>query len=137
VALTPFARWWRKVRESLQARYYEGPHPPRRLNEIVLAFANEHPAATRLEWVTFAIEHARETYRTGWVRGMEYTERSPEERTAIRTADPDAAADMLDPDWKWQPAINLEYDPHAVPIAQPGEREAIERMFTKPKEKKT
>jgi hypothetical protein len=136
-SLTPFARWWRKIRDALQARYYEGPQPPRRLNEIVLVFANEHPTATRLEWITFAIEHARESYRTGWIRGMEYTERSPEEQEAIRNADPDAVADGLDPDWRWQPAVNLQYDPHAVPVAGPGERERVERMLNLVKEKKT
>lgn len=61
--------------ERLAHRYYEGPEPPERLTEHVLAFAAAHPTATRGDWIAFASAFARSSYRAGYVRGVEWVER--------------------------------------------------------------
>ncbi len=115
--------------EKLFDRFYEGPEPPDRLGDMVIAFANMYPSATRLDWVQFASEHARECYRSGYLRGFEYAEREPDEPEV----DPDELMDALegrawrdnpvgpdlsppDPnDWEWYPGgIILEGDQHEV-----------------------
>jgi hypothetical protein len=78
--VTRLARFVRNILEMLLARFYEGPEPPKRLAEMVLVFANMHPRATRAEWTAFAQAHANETYRTGYVRGLEFAERDLDRR---------------------------------------------------------
>jgi len=115
-------KWLRKAAEKYLERYKEGPEPPERLREMVVAFANTHPNATRMRWVEFAAEHAGEAYRSGYTRGYEYVERVPELwRPDIP---PEDLADMIDPDWKWQEGIQL------TPGRDPGEEtgEELERL---------
>jgi hypothetical protein len=99
--------------ERLLARWEEGPDAPLRLGEIVLAFANMYPKATRAEWVRFATLHAAECYRSGYVRGYEHVERLQDMGEMIEMSE--AVADRLDPNWRWQPGITLEGKADAVP----------------------
>ena len=111
---TPLMRWVRKTAERLFGKYYEGPDPPERLRALVLDFAERHPRATRAEWVEFAASHAEECYRSGYVRGYEYTERA-EERW-MPDVDPEEVADAHDPNWRWTPMRDDVADPDdAVP----------------------
>lgn len=113
--MTPVVRWFRNLREKLFGKFYEGPEPPERIGEIVIVYANTFPAATRADWVRFAADHAREAYRAGYVRGVEYIERDPEERVILTQLDPDVVADALSPDWRWSPEVELQGDSDFVP----------------------
>ena len=97
-------RWLRRFLEKRLANYYEGPDAPERLAEMVVWFANANPHATRAEWVEFAALHAAECYRSGYVRGYEYSERDP----VVREFQPEEVADALYPDWRWAPEIRLD-----------------------------
>jgi|ERR1700722_2026544 len=131
---TPIVRWFRNLREKLLGKFYDGPEAPDRLRQMVVVFANTNPTATRLEWIRFAVEHAKESYRAGWVRGYEYTERDPDERAVMRHVDPEMIALAMDPDWEWSPEVKLAEDPATVvPEEQPTEREEIERLFRQAK----
>ncbi len=133
--MTPLVRWFRDVREKLFGRFYDGPQPPERLDKIVVVFSHLHQNATKRDWVEFAIAHARESYRSGWVRGFEHVERDPDERAIIEHADPDVMADALDPDWRWSPEVELSGERLDVPVPEmaPSEREAMEQMIKEAK----
>lgn len=107
-------KWLRKLAEKYAETYYEGPHPPARLSQMVVYFANLYPHATRQEWIAFAQGHAEECYRSGYSRGEEWAER--DEDAQIPSGQPEAIADALDPDWRWRDSIELEGDPMAVAL---------------------
>lgn len=69
------ARFLGRVLEKMFGVYYEGPEAPKRISDIVLDFANHNPEATREEWVAFAQSHAAVSYRSGYARGVEWTDR--------------------------------------------------------------
>lgn len=128
--MTPLVRWFRNLREKLFGSFFEGPAPPDRLAQMAIVFANTNPTATRAEWLRFCIEHARESYRAGWVRGYEYTERDPDERAIISQVDPDVVATAMDPDWQWSPEVTLTEEPtEVIREEQLTEREEMERLF--------
>lgn len=107
--MTPIVKWFRNFRERVFGKYDDGPDPPERLAQMVIAFAQTTPQATRLDWTRFAIEHARESYRAGYTRGYEYTERDPDERAILSQLDPETLATALDPNWLWQsPPLTLD-----------------------------
>ena len=66
-----FGRWLVRVAERLARRYYEGPDPPRRIAQAVDSFVVLHPKASRWEWTEFARLQCEESYRSGYVRGVE------------------------------------------------------------------
>ncbi len=68
---------------------------------MVEAFADEHPKATRGEWLEFAQKHAAEAYRSGYMRGVEWTERDLER--GIEALDPDQAAEEMAHGFEWEP----------------------------------
>lgn len=103
--MTPLLKFFRDAAQKALGKFYEGPEPPRRLGELVLAFAEAHPKATRGEWARFAQLHAEEAYRQGYVRGYEYVER---EEGFFEGKRPEELADQLDPDWRWRPGITLD-----------------------------
>lgn len=107
-------KWLRKAREKYLGTFYEGPDPPERLREMVIDFANHHPRATRVEWVDFAAGIADECFRSGYVRGYDYTERTPDWRPDVP---PEVLADWIDPTWKWQHGISLE-TPKGIPLEE-------------------
>lgn len=125
--MTALARGLRRLRERLLGEYYEGPDPPVRLAEMAMAFAEAHPRATRREWLQFAISHAGEAYRSGYLRGHEWAERDPEARVDVP---PDLAADLVDPDWRWRtPVLTADGLAEVVPDGWPDdEQELLERM---------
>lgn len=127
--MTRFSRFFRRMFEKWVGAFYEGPEPPDRLGDMVIVFANLHPRATRAQWAKFATEHARECYRSGWVRGMENSERDEREPEI----EPEVMADAMDggawrerpagprmeappdDDWRWMnEPITLEGNPDAI-----------------------
>lgn len=71
-------RYLRDALEKVLARFYEGPEPPERIGETVILFRVLNPGADAEAWARFAIMHAEDCYRAGFVRGVERTERNPE-----------------------------------------------------------
>jgi hypothetical protein len=109
--MTPVARWFRNARERLLGKFFDGPEPPERLSQMVIAFAETNPQATRFDWARFAIEHGRECYRSAYTRGLEYTERDPDEQALLAKLDPETLANAMDPtwhDWVWSPELRLD-----------------------------
>lgn len=125
--MTPFAQWWKKLRETWRGEYYEGPTPPVRLAQMVLAFAQTHPHATREDWINFSIEHAGEAYKAGYIRGEEWTER---DETNYSGTSPEEIADALDPDWRWSPPIALTGRlEDIVPVLSPTDIEIMQETI--------
>lgn len=131
--MTPLARWFRNTLQKLAGVYYEGPEPPSRCGEVVALFSNQYPDAVKSDWVGFAAEHARASFREGWLRGFEYTERDPEEQKAIRNANPEVMADALDPDWRTSDPVQLFEPDEPVRASKLTEREEIEALFREAK----
>lgn len=102
--MTPFVRLAKRAVERLFGVWSEGPEPPDRLREMVLMFANDHPRATRRQWLEFAAAHAQECYRTGYQRGYESSERDPEAQP-WRRQDPEELAEQHLPGWQHAPSI--------------------------------
>lgn len=92
------ARWMRGLAERLAERYYEGPEPPMRLAEQVVAFAAANSGATRGEWMRYAVAMAQSAYRSGYVRGIEWAERDLDR---LDVGDPDRLADQQQHDFEW------------------------------------
>jgi hypothetical protein len=86
--------------ERALGTYQEGPEPPERLDRSVEDFFDERPDAGIDEVVDFCKAHAREAYRSGFVRGYEHAERSDGRSDALRSLDPERYADALDPTWR-------------------------------------
>jgi hypothetical protein len=107
----------RRLLERAAGAIDDGPEPPDRLAEMVVAFANDNPHATRAEWVAFSAQHAAECWRSGYRRGFENVE-LPEQ-------DPDRVADELDPNWRWSPDIRLVGDAGAVVLEENDEQELV------------
>ena len=100
---TRLQRWMRNLAERFATRYYEGPEPPDRLIEQVLAFAQAHPTANRGEWMGFAAALARSSYRSGYVRGLEWAERDLDK---LDMGDPERLAEQQAHDFEWHaPAL--------------------------------
>ena len=93
----------RRSWEWLFGRWQEGPEPPVRFREYVVAWANAHRTASRLEWARAAVHFVEQAYRSGYVRGVESRERMG----FSKAPDPDAAADAIDPNWRFAPSIDL------------------------------
>ncbi len=97
----------RRIYEKLRSMYYEGPEPPDRLAQIVVDFANSHPKANRKQWVAFAVAIAGDSYRDGYMRGLEWAERDLSRRDP--TIDPSEY--MKGPsDLKEVPPVRNVYD---------------------------
>jgi len=103
--MTRFGKWVRNNLEKYLGKYYEGFDAPDRLRAMVIAFANFYPQATRDQWIAFATAHAAESYRSGYMRGYEYIERDPD--SWMPDVPPELIADQMDPNWRWNPAIEL------------------------------
>ena len=86
---------------------------PERYADLAADFANRAPKATRAEWVAFAQEHARHVWQAAWQRGYEHAERLRE--PPWEGLDPDALADLHDPDWRNGRGIDLTGDAGYVP----------------------
>ena len=98
--------WVRKLLERWLDRFSEGPDAPQRTKDMVVAFANSNPRATRADWVRFSQEHAAEAWRAGYLRGVEYVERDPE--LWRPRLPPEVSASAQDPGW------SLDENPFAL-----------------------
>jgi hypothetical protein len=110
--MTPFRKLLRGILERIAGVFYEGPRPPERLGEMVVAFANMRPTATREEWCRFVKFHVEECYRSGFTRGAEWAERDFWSR--MPSVRPEEVADTETPEWRWNPGIILGGDRLAV-----------------------
>lgn len=120
--MTPFLSFVKRAAEKIFGEWYEGPNPPERLLAMVEAFAKAYPHATRGEWIGFAAEQAREAYKAGWVRGIEYVERDPDWHPDLP---PEIIADMLDPDWRTERGIFLDEE---LAFVVPEEHDEVEEL---------
>jgi len=110
--MTAVKRWIVRLFERLTNRWYEGPNPPKRIEDFAQVFANEHPFATVQDWKRFSEGLAAEFYRSGFTRGWEWNERGSEPWPAV---DPDVIADHLFPDWRWSQPVRVTSDMATVP----------------------
>ncbi len=123
--MTPVARWVKRFAEKWLGEFYEGEEPPDRIGEQVVMFANLRPFATRGEWIEFAKSFAEETYRAGYLRGVEHTERDAQEIEDGHT--PEQLADDIDPNWRWRPMGTVQlHDPNEIVRGVRPEHEVIE-----------
>jgi len=122
--VTPFGKFVRKVGEKLVGKYYEGPELPDRIRDMVVEFANDHPRATKGDWVDFATALLSETYEAGWLRGYERDARTYDWRPDIA---PEVLADMLDPTWREDGRGILLREAGAIVVDEPPTEEDILR----------
>lgn len=101
--MTPFAKWLRNLRDKTLGTFAEGPALPKRFEQLATEFGNLHAKATRREWKEFSVGLARMAWREAYVRGDERGLRDPD--VMWRTVPPELAADAIDPDWRWRPAL--------------------------------
>ncbi len=94
--LTRLAKFIRELARRLVGELYDGPGAPRRLRKYVEDFADLHPHATRDDWITYTIEFANESYRSGYVRGYEDSVRVDLDLGPS----PEMVADAMDPAWR-------------------------------------
>ena len=120
--MTALTRFLKRLAEKFAGKYYEGPDAPERLREMVVSFANDHPKASVGEWTEFASFLAEEAYKSGYVRGFEYTERTFDWRPDLP---PEVLADMLDPGWKTGRGIQFRAAGSTVPDEPPTEEEVL------------
>lgn len=122
-------RLWLRTRvQQLGNVYYEGPDPPARHAQAVMAFAAANPKASQQDWIMFSAGHAHECYRSGYMRGVEWKARSEESRS------PAVAAALLAQegreDWSWvdlvpaeeQLAEMIQLNPEIIERMSPEER---------------
>jgi len=102
--MTLFTRWLRRLYEKVKGIFYEGPNPPKRLGDAVAVFAEMNPKATRIEWILFCTQLAEASYKSGWLRGYEWSER---ELDIKPEHDPDRIADALLNNWRASEPVRL------------------------------
>lgn len=122
--------WIRRKLEEWMGEYSEDGSPPDRLRLEVLSFAEMYPNATRGQFVDFAARFAGECWRAGYIRGVEWAERDPDEVAAS----PEQLADKFDPEWRWRPAGDLNLE-GVVPEERTDEEAMMEQiaLFKRPK----
>jgi len=86
----------RGVLERMLGRLTDGPSPPPRLREAVIVFRVMYPTASIDEWEAFAIAQAEDAYRSGFVRGLEWSER---ELDNMDPDTPERLAEAASHDW--------------------------------------
>lgn len=102
--MSRLSRWMSGFAERLAGRYYEGPLPPLRLSEKVMAFAIANPHATRGEWAEFASRTACNAYREGYARGFDWSERDLDQ---FKPGDPERIAEAQRHDFAWHAPEHL------------------------------
>ena len=120
--MTILSNFLKRTAEKYLGRYYEGPEPPERLTSLLVAFANDHPKADRATWVGFTTLLVQEAYKSGYTRGYEYVERTFDWRNDLP---PEVIADMIDPNWKWGPGLQLKEAGGVVPLDPPTDEEIL------------
>lgn len=91
-----------RIAEKLAGTYHEGPEPPARLTEQVVAFLRTHPRATAGDWAEFAARAVRSAYQSGFRRGHEWRERGLAEAAPDS---PERRADAERHDWPWHAGV--------------------------------
>ena len=109
--------------ERALCRYSEGPEMPTRYAQAVKVFAALNPKATTAEWMAFATDHAEVTFRAGYLRGVEWRARTPEQIDAAVGAAIDGQEGRGD--WTWVDMAPAEEQLAEIDRTHP---ELIERM---------
>lgn len=122
-------KWLRKLAERYLDKYEEGPEPPDRIAFMVDEFMSLNPDATKYDWAKFAAVHAAQSYREGYVRGVEYVERDPDQWWPDPA--PDVVADSLTPSWRDSEPFNMNHIPKdPVPkTSYESEEQALKRQL--------
>lgn len=100
---TPIVRLVRQLVERVASRFYEAEDPPARLAQFVDDFAMLHPRATRQQWCDMAKALADGSYRAGYQRGYERSERAP--GADLPATPPELVADSMDLGWWRNPPM--------------------------------
>lgn len=119
--MTPLVRTAKKLVERTLGTWYEGPEPPDRLRQMVLAYAEAHPRATRREWIGFAQDLARVCYRSGYERGYLWADRDLERRDP--EFEPERLAELEGNGWEWMPADQEPAPSGLEEVPEPGQEE--------------
>jgi hypothetical protein len=98
--MVPAKRMLRNMAQRIAKVFYEGPEPPKRIAVAVAEFVRASPHATQQEWSAFALHFAQECYRTGYVRGLEWSERDIERRDPA--VDPEAFVEAAQNDMSFE-----------------------------------
>lgn len=123
-----------KVLEKLAGTFYEGPKPPKRLEERVQLFRLHYPDATPKQWAEFALTFGTNCYREGFARGYEWLERDwkpTDEPTQEQIAEYQAHDwSLAEQNTDWSKMLTTGYDPRS-PLANcsPEQRRAIVEMM--------
>lgn len=105
-------RWLRDSAEKLSDSFYEDEKPPARISAAVAEFAKTPHNVE--EWKRFCSEFAEKTYSMGYVRGVEYVERSDWWRSDIP---PEELADMQNRRWRERPVdVNMDVSPNTLEV---------------------
>jgi hypothetical protein len=110
--MTPFTRLLRNLWQRARGTFYEGPEPPERLTRMAYEFTRVHQKATRSEWLVFAVKLAEESYRSGYMRGLEWAERDLDRRDPQMPPE-EAIKHMKGHDWAWSAGDVPTVDPGA------------------------
>lgn len=102
--MVPAKRMLRNMAQRVAKVFYEGPEPPKRLAVAVDEFARANQHATQRDWSTFALHFAQECYRTGYVRGLEWSERDIERRDPA--VDPEVFVEQVQNDMSFERGEN-------------------------------
>lgn len=117
-------KWLRNRFEKWAGSFYQGPRPPEeRLRQQAIDFANMYPHATREQWVSFASGLAEEVWRSAWLQGVEWTERTDAD------LNPEVVMDQIDPDWRHSQAFDLEDPERVVPDFVPDGKKQLSEML--------
>jgi hypothetical protein len=130
-------RWVRGWAERMLRRSYEGPEPPKRLEQEYRLFLLQHPLASPDEVHEHAIRFAEESYRAGWTRGYEAAQREEEPgvhdwvipegehvaRALAAGADPNDPLAFVEPEElaRFEDLLGQAHGTHRVVILDPDE----------------
>lgn len=118
--MTPLVRWLKKVAAKWADTYHEGERAPSRIAFEVAFFAKIYPRATRSQWAAMATSLAEQSYEAGYLRGVEWVERDPDQAPG---PSPEEIMDEVDPNWRDSPPVVL--DGSDVVLEEVSESEAI------------
>lgn len=119
-------KWLRNLAERYLGKYEEGPNPPDRLVDVVEAFMQVYPDATKRDWAKFAAKHAAQSYLEGYIRGYEYVERDPSGWWP--NPSPEEYADVVTPGWRDSEPYRFE-DVAPDPVFETAEQSEEERVM--------
>jgi hypothetical protein len=98
-------RWLRRLLDWMTDRLSDGPEPPPRLALEVAMFRRHSPNADHGRWSEFAAKLARNSYRDGFQRGLEWAERD----WTLDSKDPEQLMEAAAQDWTL-PEAQVRFD---------------------------